>query len=320
MDIKRVKLSIIVISYNTRQMTLECLQSVFDQAVDSDFEVLVYDNDSKDGSADAIAEQFPQVRLIRSTTNWGFAGANNKAIELVNSEYVLLLNPDTLVLEHAVDKLMAFAEQYPDAGIWGGKTLFGDRSLNPGSCFRKMTLWNQFCRATGLAGVFKRSPVFHSEHYGGWARDSIRRVDIVCGCFLLIKTALWRELGGFDKRFFMYAEEADLCLRAQKQGYCPMVTPDAVIVHYGGGSEAVRADKMVRLLAGKRELQLAHWNTLAKWLGGLLLLGWVCSRMLAHRAVLLARPKHEPARHGYDQWVNVYRRRAEWSKGYSGRK
>lgn len=314
-------LSIIVVSYNTKDMTLECLESVYRETIETKFELWVYDNDSKDGSADAIAEKYPQVKLIRATNNVGFAMGNNLAIEQVDCEFVLLLNPDTVVLDGAIDKLMAFSKATPYAGIWGGKTLFGDKSLNPNSCFRKMSLWNQFCRAFGLAALFEQSGLFHSEHYGGWRRDTIKKVDIVCGCFLLIKLQLWRDLGGFDKTFFMYAEEADLCLRAKKKGYESMITPDAVIVHYGGGSERVRVDKMVRLISAKVELQKVHWPAWQKPLGRALFRIWVINRIIAYKiATTLGKnqkPDHQVA---LATWSEIWQRRLEWLYGYSGRK
>lgn len=312
------KLSIIIVSYNTRQMTLECLESVYDQTKMDDFEVIVLDNDSSDGSAEAIAENYPQARLIQSKDNLGFAMGNNKAIESAEGEYILLLNPDTVVLDNAIDRLMAFAESNPSAGIWGGKTLFGDKSLNPNSCFRQMSLWNQFCRASGLAGVFKHSPIFHSEHYGGWPRDSIRHVDIVCGCFLLIKLELWKQLGGFDRRFFMYAEESDLCLRAKTQGYDPMITPDAVIVHYGGGSEKVRADKMVRLLSAKVELQKAHWPSWKFQAGRALFKLWALNRSTLYWLAMTTVPGGKSRyQESFKAWSNVWQRRRDWSNGYT---
>src|SRR5690606_31326331 len=118
-----------------------------------DYEVIVYDNASKDGSAEAIAEQYPQARLIAANENIGFAMGNNKAIEVAKGQFILLLNPDTVVLDKAINKLVEFAERHPDFGIWGGKTLFGDKTLNPNSCFARMSIWNQFCRATGLAAI-----------------------------------------------------------------------------------------------------------------------------------------------------------------------
>jgi len=312
------KLSIIIVSYNTSDMTVDCIRSTIQQTHSIDYEIVVYDNASKDGSADRIAAEFPQVRLIRSQQNLGFAMGNNEAIKTVNAEYVLLLNPDTVVLDQAINKLLDYAEKTPDAGIWGGKTLFGDRTLNPGSCFRKMSIWNQFCRATGLAGIFKHSPIFHSEHYGGWLRDTARHVDIVCGCFLLIKLDLWNSLGGFDKRFFMYAEEADLCLRAKQKGCNPAITPDAVIVHYGGGSEKVRADKMVRLISAKIELQKVHWSSSAQVLGRAFFKLWVISRVAAYTILnLLKIGNKNSVEDNLRSWREVWNRRREWKNGYS---
>lgn len=310
-------LTIIVISYNTKQMTLECLASIEEQTHRYPFEVLVYDNDSQDGSAEAIAETFPNVKLTASSDNIGFARANNKLIETVDTEYVLLLNPDTVVLDGAIDALMDFAIQNPAAGIWGGKTLFGDKSLNPGSCFKRMTPWNQFCRAIGLAAIFKNSEFFNSENYGGWQRDSVRKVDIVCGCFLLTTTAIWRQLNGFNMKYFMYAEEADLCLRAIKLGYEPVVTPTAVIVHYGGGSEKIRSDKMVRLLRAKISLANDHWPSWQKPLASYLILAWVLTRLVTFLTLCaLPMKKKQKWQDSLQAWNDIWKRSREWRFGY----
>lgn len=312
------ELSIIVVSYNTQEMTLECIASVYEQTKATDFEIIVYDNDSKDGSAGAIAKQFPKVTLIAAKDNIGFAMGNNEAIKKANGNFVLLLNPDTVVLDAAIDHLMHFAKENKGADIWGGRTLFGDKSLNANSCFRKMSLWNQFCRASGLAAIFKNNEFFNGEEYGGWDRSSVRHVDIVCGCFFLIKRDLWNSLGGFDKRFFMYAEEADLCLRAHKQGASPMITPDATIIHYGGGSEKVRADKMVRLLSAKIELLNVHWPSWKKPLGMILLRAWVGSRVFA--LWFLSQINAEKYKANLKNWQEIWDRSSEWIHGYSGRR
>lgn len=313
----KMKLSIIVVSYNTRQMTLDCLNSVFTQTSGFDFEVIVFENASVDGSAEAIEEQFPNVVLIKSKENIGFARGNNEAIKQASGDLVLLLNPDTVVLDEAINRLIEFSDEHKAAGIWGGRTLFGDHSLNANSCFRFMSVWNQFCRASGLASVFSKSGFFNAEEYGGWNRDTVRQVDVVCGCFLLISRAAWDHLGGFDLRFFMYAEEADLCARAAKSlGYKPMITPKATIIHYGGASESIRSDKMVRLLAAKAEFMEVHWGWWRRLLGKLCLRGWVVSRIAA-LSVLRWRSNH------YENnllgWKNILSRTNEWINGYSGR-
>ena len=149
-----------------------------------------------------------------------------------------------MVLDGAIDRLLDFAKAQPEARIWGGRTFFGDMALNPTSCWRRMSLWNIFCRTTGLTRIFPKSGLFNSESFGGWDRSSERQVDIVSGCFFLMRRADWQAMGGFDDRFVMYGEEADLCLRAARTlGARPRVTPLARLIHYGGASEKVAADK-----------------------------------------------------------------------------
>lgn len=303
-------LSIIVVSYNTRDMTLACLRSVFEQTR-SPFELIVIDNESPDGSADAIEREFAaRLTLIRSGGNLGFARANNVAAERAAGEYLLLLNPDTVVLDGAIDRLLAFARANQEAGVWGGRTRFADGSLNPSSCWRRMTLWNLFCRASGLATAFPRSAVLNTEAFGGWPRDTVRRVDIVSGCFLLIRRSLWSALGGFAPEFFMYGEEADLCLRARAHGADPMVTPEATIIHHGGASEKVRADKLVRLLRAKRLLILRHFGAVKRPLALILFDAWPLTRSLAGSLAgpLLPAGRRESAR----AWAEVWSRRREW--------
>lgn len=308
--------SILIISYNTREMTLACVRSVFEQAQSKDFEVIVLDNASSDGSAEALASEFGgRIRLIPSADNLGFAGGNNQAARSARGRYLLLLNPDTLVLEHALDRLLDFAEEHPDAGIWGGRTVFGDGTLNPASCWRRATAWSMLCQASGLARAFRRSSIFNPEAYGGWQRDSVRGVDIVSGCFFLIRRDLWEALDGFDLTYFMYGEEADLCLRARAHGARPMVTPEATIVHYGGASEKVRADKLVRLLAAKATLIRRHWPSWKAPLGLALLASWPLSRVVALSALRLA-GRDRDARMA---WLDVWKRRADWSRGYPAR-
>src|SRR5690606_2943956 len=117
-------------------------------------------------------------------------------------------------------------------------------SLNPTSCWGRSTPWSEFCHAVGLSAAFRGSRLLNPEGLGSWRRDSVREVDIVTGCFLLLPRALWERLGGFHPDFFMYGEEADLCLRARRLGVRPIITPEATIVHYGGRSENKRIQKM----------------------------------------------------------------------------
>lgn len=308
------KVSVLVVSFNTRVMTLACLGSIAAET-GLDHEVIVLDNASADGSAPAIAAEFPGVRLLAERVNHGFARANNIAAERATGEYLLLLNPDTLILERAIDKLLAFAAAQPQAKIWGGRTLYGDGSLNRTNCFQAMSLWNVFCRASGLASLSGNSRFF-SETYGGRDMAGERAVDIVTGCFFLIPRRLWRDLKGFDPAYFMYGEEADLCLRARAGfGAAPMVTADAVITHFGGASEPVRADKVVRQYSAKITLILHHFGAFQRPLGLFLFRSIPFTRagMMAVVAGLSRKQSHLRA---LAEWREVWERRAEWWNGF----
>jgi GT2 family glycosyltransferase len=310
--------SILVISYNTRAMTLACLESVVAETT-VPCEIVVLDNASPDGSAAAVAaafppESFPAVRLIASDANHGFALGNNLAARQARGRYLLLLNPDTLVLENAIDRLVHFAERTPAAGIWGGRTLKGDMTLDPTCAFGDQTLWSLFCRASGLALAFPDSPVLNSELYGGWRRDSERAVDVVQGCFLLIRRELWERLGGFDPVFAMYGEEADLCARARALGAAPRMTPEATIVHYGGAASARRADREVMIMRARVTLtrHLPRWQ---RPLAAALLQAWPLGRSLG--GALIGRlTGREGAKAAAAFWGDVWRRRLEWRSGY----
>jgi GT2 family glycosyltransferase len=308
------RVSILVISYNTRAMTLDCLRSLKAETT-VPYEVIVVDNNSPDRSADAIAEAFAEFRLIASPENLGFAMGNNVAAREARGDYLLLLNPDTVVLDHAIDRLVAFADANPRAGIWGGRTLNADGSLNPMSVFRDQTLWGLFCRAAGLTVAFPNSALFNSEHYGGWARDSERDVDVVQGCFLLISHDLWRRLGGFDCSFVMYGEEADLCRRARARGASPRMTPEAAIIHYAGASSAKRSDKAILVLKSRATLARRHLPAWQQPLGLFLLRMGPFTRAIG--GGLLARLTGRPGpAAAAAHWRAVWDARADWEGGF----
>lgn len=310
---RAIDVSVLVVSYNTCALTLECLASVYEQTERCSFEVIVVDNASDDGSGDMIERAFPEVRLVRSEANLGFAGGNNLAAGLARGRHLLLLNPDTRVLEGAIDRLVEFADADGGRRVYGGRTLFADGSLNPSSCWRRQTVWSLACRALGLCSAFRGSAWFDTEAMGGWARDSVRGVDVVSGCFLMMCRALWDRLGGFDERYFMYGEDSDLCLRARKLGAGCVVVPWATIVHHGGASERVREDKMVRLLKAKTTLIERHWGARSCRLGKALLAGWPMSRWVALWALSVFGGRFaERAR----TWRGVWARRREWMHGY----
>jgi GT2 family glycosyltransferase/acetyltransferase-like isoleucine patch superfamily enzyme len=314
-DANAPELTVIIVSYNTRALTLKCLETLYATTRETRFHAVLLDNDSQDGSADAVAAAFPQVELIRSAENLGFARANNVVAERARTEWLLLLNPDTEVHDGAIDALLAFSKAHPEAGITGGRTVFPDGSLNIASCWMRITPWSTFCQATGLTAMFRSSEFFNSEGMGNWARDSVRQVDIVVGCFLMIPRALWDQLGGFDLKYFMYGEEADLCLRAAAIGYRPMITPDAEIMHLVGASANTRADKTVRVARARATLIRDHWPGWQVPFGLACMWLWAGGRRLATAGLALAggaRRAEAAAR-----WRTVWQDRRTWLAGYT---
>jgi GT2 family glycosyltransferase len=303
-----MQLSILIVSYNTRDLTLGCLGSVLAETKATEFEILVVDNASRDGSAEAISRQFPSVSLVRLDQNIGFGAGVNLAAARTSGDMILLLNPDTVVVRGAIDEPVAFAAAHPDAGIWGGRTLAADGSLNPESCWSTPTLWGLVCQTSGLTGLLPGNAVFNSDGLGGWKRDRVRGVPIISGCFLLIGRKLWRELGGFDPQFFMYGEDFDLCMRASRLGAAPLLDPGAVIVHHGGASETIRHEKMIRLFRAKSRSSRSTGaldgapRRSAAGSGSL-------SRMVAFGILSRIRPSYAAA---FAEWRQVFRSRQTW--------
>jgi GT2 family glycosyltransferase len=303
------ELSILIISYNTRDLTLRCLESLRQHPADAAVQTLVFDNASDDGSADAIAEQFPEVELIRSRENAGFARGNNLAARRATGTFLLLLNPDTEVRPGCLDAVLDAARQHADRHLIGGRTFFADGSLNATSVYGEPTLWSTFCKGSGLASLARRSRLLNPESLGRWARDTERQVDLVTGCFLLIRRDHWDRLAGFDESYFMYGEDWDLCLRARKLGLGCRICPRAELIHHGGASERVRSDKMVRLFSANAQLFRRHWSPRRSRFGVAMLDLWAWTRMSALRGIKLLRPDATPR---YEAWRSVWQRRELW--------
>ncbi|MCA9000835.1 MAG: glycosyltransferase family 2 protein [Planctomycetes bacterium] len=303
-----------MVSYQTRDWTLACLESLYAETKDVSMEVLVVDNASSDGSAQAIAQEFPQATLFALNENLGFGAANNFLAERARGRRLLLLNPDTIVLHGAVDHLWHFADANARARLWGGRTLFENHDLNPSSCWGAPTPWSAFSLGLGLARAFPRNAFFHPEALGSWRRDSVREVPIVSGCFLMIDTELWQRLEGFHPDFFMYGEDADLCLRAAGFGARPLIDPDAVIIHYGGASErGVRAGKMIRLFTAKAQLYKKFWGGVAARFGLFTLDLWAAVRLTAFGVLGLVGKGAPESRQA---WRDIWKGRSEWHAAF----
>lgn len=306
---KSIELSIILVSYNTADYTIRALESVYAQT-HGDFEVIVVDNASSDDSVKKIKDNFPQIKLIESKTNLGFAGGVQLGTKASIGKYFLLLNPDTIVLDQAIDRLLQFAKQYANNGIWGGVTLNNDLSINTQHAWSQPSFRNLLFSALGLEKLLNKSCFFNHSNYGCWTRNTIKEVDIISGCFFLITRELWDKLGGLDTTFFMYAEEADFCLKAKKLGYQPIVNPEARIIHHGGVSHSRFSGKLIKLLKGKVELINRHIPAWKKPIYKSLLYLYVFNKYFMHK--LLKRNTEQSM-----EWQIVFDQRQQWLKGYS---
>ena len=254
-----MKLSIIIVNWNTRDLLSDCLSSIYEPALDIDFEVLVVDNDSSDGSQAMINNQFPEVKLTANSNNPGFAIGNNQALRVCSGEYVLLLNPDTIVKSGAIEKLVKFLDDFPEAGAAGARLLNLDGSLQR-SAFPKPTLFREFWRLFHLDGLM----YIAKYPMNRWSLNQAREVDILKGACLLIRRIALNQVGLFDEEYFMYSEEFDLCTRLTQSGWHLYWIPSAEVIHFGGQSTRQVAEEMfLRLYEGKIMYFRKHQSNLA---------------------------------------------------------
>jgi GT2 family glycosyltransferase len=230
-----MKLSIVIICWNDLKVISDCLKSIYENTWGSDFEVIVSDNGSLDGSVDYIQKHFGKVRIVENGANLGFAKGNNAGIRVAQGEYILILNPDTIIHNGALEKLLGFAERHPEAGAFGCRVLNPDGSLQH-SARPIPTVFGWLVCALYLRWLGHFSTVFASDLYPGWDGRSERMIGFQGGCCVLFRSELLRRLGGFDERFFYHFEETDLCCRVWKTGSSVLFYPGAEITHLGGQS------------------------------------------------------------------------------------
>lgn len=235
--------SVIIVNWNTRDLLCDCLRSVYEQTRGITFEVIVVDNASRDDSATMVRTEFPQAVVIENKENTGFAAANNQAMAIAQGRYVLLLNPDTVVRDYAIQKSIAFADQDSSCAVVGIRNESPDGSLQR-NCFRFGSVANLLICALGLHEVFPGSRLWGRERLSWWDYRGIREVDCVAGCYMLVRHDAIRQVGRMDEAYFMYGEEMDWCWRFRRGGWKVLYYPDATIVHYGGAASSQNAAAM----------------------------------------------------------------------------
>lgn len=231
-----MKLSVIIVNYNVKYFLEQCLYSVQRAIKDIAAEVLVVDNHSVDGSCAMVREKFPWVHLITNQENVGFSRANNQAIRIARGEYVLLLNPDTVVQEDTFVKCIEFMDAHPEGGALGVKMIDGKGHFLPESKRALPTPWVAFYKIFGLSRLFPKSRTFGRYHLTYLNPDQIHEVEILSGAFMFIRRKVLDEIGLLDETFFMYGEDIDLSYRIIQAGYKNYYFPHTSIIHYKGES------------------------------------------------------------------------------------
>jgi len=239
----KMDVSVIIVNWNTKDLLGDCLGSIYAQTRTSEFEVIVVDNKSSDGSAEMVTAKFPDVKLVVNDTNRGLAAAINQGFKIAVGRYVLLLNSDTLICDQAIDKTMAYAENHSDFGVVSCQVVDSDGQIMMTS-FSFPSPWNLFCRLSGLASTFKNSRLFGAERMLWWDRKSDRCVDVVSGSFMLVQREAMEQVGCMDEDYFLYFEETDLCYRVAKAGWKTVFWPGAKIVHVHGGRQSSQKDSI----------------------------------------------------------------------------
>ncbi len=284
-------LSVIIVSYNTRELTLRCLRELTERlnAEALSHEIWVVDNASHDGSAAAIESEFPDVYLLASPDNLGFGVANNQALERANGRFFLLLNSDAFVHEGALSRMLAIMDDPAKSrvGAVGPRLLNEDNSLQR-SCWKFPSPGRSWFESLGLARLIGPHP--HWGDYYRWSHDQLRSVDFVIGACLLVRREVYDEIGGFDPAFFLYAEETDWQKRMRSVGWDIVFTPDALVTHVGGASgKAEKVQVSLLFWQGQERYVLKHYGR-----GG-----WAWMRAGVIAGVLLRTAAHLPGAFSY---------------------
>lgn len=233
-------LSIVIVSYNTKELLKDSLKSIDPAIKNLKAEVFVVDNASSDGTAQMVKSDFPEVVLIANRDNMGFSKANNQAIKRANGEYVLILNPDTKVLKDTFVKMVDYMESHEDVGIATCRIEFPDGKLDR-DCRRHFpTPWHSFTHFSGLSKLFPGTQLFDQYNYGYLSENVEHKIDACVGAFMMVKKTAIEKVGMFDEEFFFYGEDLDWCYRFRKAGYEIMYTPITKIIHYKGASSGIK--------------------------------------------------------------------------------
>ena len=254
-------LSIIIVSYNTKELLRKCLVSILNTKLD--VEIIVVDNASADGSAAMVEKEFKNVQLVKDDKNYGFSKANNIGVKKSKGKTVLFLNPDTVVNKEALLKTYEFLYSSEKIGIVTCRVNLQNGNLDD-ACHRGFpTPWNSFCYFSGLSKIFPKTKLFGGYNQTWKDLDSVHEIDSCAGAFMMVKRKVGEQIGWWDEDYFWYGEDLDLCYRVKEKGWQVWYCPEVSIVHYKGVSSGIKktsqnitqASKETRILATKARFE-----------------------------------------------------------------
>lgn len=249
-------LSIIIVSWNAKQYLHRCLDSLAGKTSGYSREIIVVDNASDDDSVEFVEKDFPDVKLLKNKTNLGFAKANNIGISQSSGRYICFVNSDIIVLNNCIENMISFMDDHLKVGLAGQRILNPDLSLQC-SCRHFPSIWNNLCQTLGLNKLFPKSEFFSEPFMKYWAHDKVRKVDVISGCFWMVRRQAIDEVGLLDEDFFIYGEDIDWCKRFHKAGWIVMFYPGAEAIHFGGASSN---NAPVRFYLEMQKADIQYWR------------------------------------------------------------
>lgn len=248
-------ISIVIVSWNAKQYLLNCLSSLSDPSSYT-HEIIVVDNGSTDGSCETVQKEFPEVRLVRNRDNLGFSKANNIGIRASSGRYVCLINSDVIVLEGCIGGLVKFMDRNTLVGMAGPRILNPDKTIQY-SCRHFPTVWNNVCQIVGIDRIFPKTQFFSEPIMRYFTYDSIKTVDVLSGCFWMVRREALDQVGLLDEDFFIYGEDIDWCRRFHNVGWDVVFYPEAEAIHFGGASSL---NSPIRFNLEMQKADLQYWR------------------------------------------------------------
>ena len=293
-----MEISVVILSWNDKRYLEECLASLLQAPKSRSTEIIVVDNASTDGSPELVKSAFPAVKLIKNRENLGFSNGNNVGIRASAGKYICLLNSDIKVLGGCLDTLADYMDHHPDIGMIGPKIL-NPNMTHQSSCRRLPSLWNNFCEVTGLARAFPHSRWCSGEHMFYFQGDRLRDVDVLVGCFWMVRCSALEQFGLLDDGFFMFAEDLDWCKRCWRAGWRIVFFPGAQAIHYRGGSSTKK--DAVWLAVTQQRSVLRYWRKHHGIPGWLAMSCFLLAHRLLRGGLALLRYLLQPSRRSENQ-------------------